>query len=52
MASGPRKFQCECGFQVVAHKEEELVEIVQFHMKGSHHRTLSAEAILAAQGHD
>ncbi len=50
MPPTPKKFQCECGFQVVAHKEEELVEIVQFHMRGSHSRTISAEAILAAQG--
>jgi predicted small metal-binding protein len=49
MAVGPRKFQCDCGFQVVAHKEDELVEIVQFHMKSSHQKTVTAQAILAGQ---
>ncbi|MEM0129532.1 MAG: DUF1059 domain-containing protein [Thermoplasmata archaeon] len=48
MAVRTRKFACECGFQVVAHREEELLEIVQFHMKGSHGRAMTAEAVLAA----
>lgn len=48
MAARTRKYVCECGFQVVAHQEEELLEIVQFHMKGAHGKIVTPDAVLAA----
>jgi hypothetical protein len=48
MVARTRKYACECGFQVVAHQEEELLEIVQFHLKGAHGKIVSPDAVLAA----
>ena len=42
---GAKMVQCDCGFMVQSHNENEIVMMTQMHVKDTHHQDMSAREV-------
>ncbi len=43
---GSKMVQCDCGFMVQSHNENEIVKMAQMHVKDAHQKSLSSGEVM------